>query len=81
MYLMKTIQVYRRDMPVKKQEMTEHTYGITAHVVADINLTIRAKTMEDALSKAKDMKVPDVVKNIESYMDYEDPVVISIWKY
>ena len=62
MYLMKTIQVYRRDIPVKKQEMTEHTYGITAHVVADINLTIRAEDWKTHCLRQRIWRSPNVMK-------------------
>ena len=56
------------------------TFGVTAHIVADVNITIAAASLEEAIQKAKEFKVPDFVERVGDYVDYEDVRITGVWE-
>ena len=55
-------------------------YQITAKVLVDVDLTIKAASLEDALAQSADLTIHDFVKIKGEYLDGGIEEIIGIYK-
>lgn len=59
------------------------TFAVTAKVVCEVDIEIRAHSMEEALAEARELKAPDFVtptNSDESFNDFEDLNIRMVWE-
>lgn len=54
-------------------------YIVTVDVKVDVNVRVSGESFEDALAQARELTVPEILKNVDGFNDYDAPKVTGIF--
>jgi hypothetical protein len=63
----------------KKNTTSQKTYTVIGRVGVDVSIELTASSIEDAVTKAKELKLENFVSYVGEYQDNECVEIRSLW--